>query len=66
MEKNSLIVMIFETLCGLVCLGFGIYYACVEDATKAVVFLVVGAVSLVMAVRALIRLLKEKKDKDKK
>ena len=68
MEKNSLLVMIFEAVCGLVCIGFGIYYIVCGKATHAAVFMVVGAVSIVMAVRAFIKMRKEKKDnkEDKK
>ncbi len=66
MEKNGLIVFIFELLCGLVCIGLGIYYFSVTDTTKAVVFLLVGAVCIVMAVRALMGVLRNKKNKDDK
>ncbi|MDE5667564.1 MAG: hypothetical protein K2I29_04925 [Clostridia bacterium] len=66
MEKNGLIVFIFELLCGLVCIGLGIYYFSVADTTKAVVFLLVGAVCIVMAVRALLCILRNKKNKDDK
>lgn len=65
MEKNSLLVIIFEIVCGLVCIGLGIYYICCGKGTNAAVFLVVGAGCLVMAVRAFITMRKKKKDKEK-
>lgn len=73
MEKNSLLVIIFETVCGLVCIALGIYYLTCGKGTNAAVFLVVGAACLVMAVRAFILMRKNKKkdeetkrgDKDK-
>jgi len=64
MEKNSLLVIIFEAVCGLVCIGLGIYYACIGKATHAAVFLVVGAGCVVMTVRAFLNMRKEKKKKD--
>ena len=65
MEKNTLLVLIFEAVCGLACIGFGIYYFTCENTTNAVVFLVVGAVCLVMAVRAFIKMRKQKKDNER-
>lgn len=65
MEKNGLLVLIFEIVCGLVCIGLGIYYACCGKGTNAAVFLVVGAGCMVMAVRAFITIRKKKKDKEK-
>ncbi len=65
MEKNSLLVLIFEGVCGLVCIGLGIYYICCEKTTQAAVFLVVGAVCIVIAVRTFITMRKSKKNKDK-
>ena len=65
MEKNGLLVIIFEIVCGLVCIGLGVYYICCGKGTNAAVFLVVGAGCVVMAVRTFIALRKKKKDKEK-
>ena len=65
MGKNNLLVIIFETLCGLACIGVGIYYMFCDKATQAVVFLVVGAGCIVMAVRAFFNMRKQKKDREK-
>ena len=48
MEKNGLLVIIFEIVCGLVCIGLGVYYICCGKGTNAAVFLVVGASYLSM------------------
>ena len=65
MEKNSLLVIIFNSVCGLVCIGLGAYYITCYKGTNGAVCLVVGAVCLVMAVRTFISMLKKNKNKEK-
>ena len=65
MEKNGLLVIIFNAVCGLVCIGLGVYYTTCGKGANGAVCLVVGAVCLVIAVRTLINMRKQKKDKDK-
>ena len=65
MEKNSLLVVIFESVCGLVCIGLGIYYIFRGAATQVAVFMVVGAGCVAMAVRTFLNMRKQKKDKEK-
>lgn len=65
MEKNSLLVIIFEGICGLACIGIGIYYIFCDKAMQAAVFMVVGAGCIVMAVRTFLNMRKKKKDEEK-
>ncbi|MDE6667184.1 MAG: hypothetical protein K2K38_02410 [Clostridia bacterium] len=65
MEKNSLLVIIFEGVCGLVCIGLGIYYIVCGAVAQVAVFMVVGAVCIAMAVRAFLNMRKQKRDREK-
>ncbi|MDE7083464.1 MAG: hypothetical protein K2O89_07175 [Clostridia bacterium] len=64
MEKNGLIVIIFEIVCGLACSGIGIYYAVSGKTTHAAVFILVGVGCFVMAVRNYLLMRKAKKNKE--
>lgn len=62
MKNINLLMVIFEAVCGLVCVGVGIYYAVVGMSVQCAVFLVVGAVCAVIAVRGFITVKKSKRD----
>lgn len=64
MKNTSIIVLIMEAVCGLVCIGFGISYFVKEAVGNGVVFLIVGAVCIVTGVRTLLIILKNKKNDD--
>ena len=65
MEKNSLWVIIVEIVCGLVCIGLGIYYIFCGSATQVIVFMIVGAGCFVIALRKFIIMRKQKKNQEK-
>lgn len=64
MKNFSLALMIVEILCGLVCIGFGIYYCFGGSWGQIAVFLIVGAVCVVTGVRTFILLHKRKKQEE--
>lgn len=65
MEKNSLLVIIVEIVCGLICIGLGVYYIFCGSATQVVVFMLVGAGCFVIALRKFIIMRKQKKNQEK-
>ena len=65
MKNFSLTAVIVQIVVGLACIGLGIYYAVSDVSTHAVVFMVVGAVCIVMAVRSYLRIRKSKKEEEK-
>ena len=65
MKNLSLTAVIIQIIVGLACIGLGVYYALSDASTHAVVFIVVGAVCIVMAVRTYLRIRKRKKDEEK-
>ncbi len=64
MKNFSLALMIVEILCGLVCIGFGIYYCFGGSWGQIAVFLIVGAVCVVTGVRTFVLLRKRKKQEE--
>ncbi len=62
MKNTDILQIIIYTVCGLACAGLGIYYFLTENSTNGAIFLVVGAVSVVLAVRMLIKFLKNRKN----
>ena len=64
MKNFSLALMIVEILCGLVCIGFGIYYCFGGSWGQIAVFLIVGAVCVVTGVRTFILLRKRTKQEE--
>ncbi len=65
MDKNSLWVIIVEIVCGLVCIGLGVYYIFCGAATQVAVFMLVGVGCFVVAMRKYFIMRKQKKDKEK-
>lgn len=65
MKNLNLGILIVEIICGLTCVGLGIYYCFAGTAAQAAVFIVVGAVCIVTGIRTFLIILKEKKNKDK-
>lgn len=65
MNKGGLIIFIIQLVCGLVCLGLGIYYIFYGEPTQIAVFIVVGAVCIATAVRSFIKMRKDKNNEDK-
>lgn len=51
MDKFNLVAIILQVVCGLVCIGLGIYYCVAGAAGQSVLFIVVGAGCFVNAVR---------------
>ncbi len=59
--RNNLTFFIIELVCGLTCIGFGIYYLVTAENTQAIVFMLVGALCIGTAIKTLIAVLKLKK-----
>ncbi|MBD5584571.1 MAG: hypothetical protein HDQ88_05770 [Clostridia bacterium] len=59
--RNNLTFFILELVCGLTCIGFGIYYIVTAENAQAIVFMLVGALCIGTAIKTLITVLKLKK-----
>ena len=63
-NNNDLLQIILYALCGLVCVGMGVYYFVTANNTQGGIFTAVGVISVVLSVRFLIKFLKNKKNKN--
>lgn len=63
--RNNLTFFILELICGLTCIGFGIYYIVTAENTQAIVFMLVGAVCIGTAIKTMITILKIKRRENK-
>ena len=62
MKNLNLTAAIVQLVVGLVCLGLGIYYVTQNSSTMAVVFIVAGAVCVVMSVRSYLKIRRQKRE----
>lgn len=60
MKNLNLGILIIEVLCGLACVGIGVYYCVAAKAMQGAVFLIVGAVCIVTGIRTLLIILKDR------
>ena len=66
MKNINLGILIAESICGLAGVGIGVYYCVAGIGVRAALFLVMGAVCIPTAIRTLVVILKEKKNKKDK
>ncbi len=59
-------MLIMEAVCGLVCIGFGIAYLVQNKTANGAVFLIVGGICIITAVRTFLLMRKNDKDDDEK
>lgn len=64
MKNVSLVMMIMEIVCGLACVGLGIYYCFCGSGAQIAVFMIVGAVCVITGARTFIQLRKIKKQEE--
>lgn len=64
MKNLDVTSAVMQLIFGIACLGLGVYYAVTGAGAQAVIFMLAGAVCLVMAGRTYMKIRRKKKDEE--